>query len=141
MKMAIELRVFLLIAIAIYFIVIIAFLKKKMLTLKYTLLWLVTGVVMFALTLFPTIIYSISSLLGIVDPVNAVFAIELFFLLIILMSITAIASKQTERIKHMAQSIALMERRIRELESQRFTAGGYSNGTDDIKEMMKIQVK
>lgn len=93
------LRKSLFIGIVFYFSIIIYFLKRKALTLKYTILWIVSGIMMLILVIFPNLIKSISLILGIINPVNTVFLIVIFFLLVILMSITSIVSIQNEKVK------------------------------------------
>lgn len=50
------------------------------------------------------------------EPTNALFAFMFFCVIIILMSITAIVSKLNEKNKRLIQSVALLEKRVRELE-------------------------
>lgn len=111
------LRFFIFIAIVFYFILIFYFLRKKELALKYTLLWLAAGIIMLFFDLFPTLLAWTIQLLGIELPVNGIFAICIFFLIILLMSITSIVSKQTEKIRKLTQHIAVLEKRIRQLEN------------------------
>ena len=47
------LRIAMFLAEALYFILIFFFLKRKTLTLKYTFLWLLAGIVMVVFTAFP----------------------------------------------------------------------------------------
>ena len=108
------LQAFMLIAIAVYFVCLLQLLRKRRLNLKYTLLWLFSGVLMLLLALFPQLLGSLASLVGIYDPTNALFAILCFCIIMILMSLTAIVSKQNERIKHLTQSVALLENQIRQ---------------------------
>ena len=92
-------------------------LKKKDLNLKYTLLWILSGCVMLLLAVFPGILNWMATLLGIFEPTNALFATIFFCIIIILMSLTAIVSKQNERIKRLIQSQALLEKRVRKIEN------------------------
>lgn len=112
------LQVEMLLAIAAYFIILIHLLRKKSLNLKYTLLWLFAGLIMLVLALFPGILDVFSGLLGIYDPTNALFAVILFCLLMILVSLTAIVSKMHEQIKRLAQSQAILEKRLRDIEKE-----------------------
>lgn len=73
--------------------------------------------------LFPTLLTFMVHLFGIELPVNGIFAICIFFLIILLMSITSIVSKQTERIRTLTQYTATLEKRIRQLEEQNKQAG------------------
>jgi len=114
--MELFLRISLLAGIALYFILIVYFLKKKALSLKYTLLWFASGFMMLLLIIFPNILYKVADFLGFVSPVNALFAVVIFFMLCILMSITSIVSKLNSKNKSVAQQLALLEKRVRELE-------------------------
>lgn len=114
--MNITLQIALLVGILLYFAIIVYFLRKKTISLKYTLLWIIAGVLMALLDIFPTILVKLSELLGISTPSNAVFAIMLFFVIVILMAITSIVSKLNEKTKRLVEYAAILEKRIRELE-------------------------
>lgn len=114
--MSSTLQIWLIAAIVVYFALLIHLLRKKTLSLKYTLLWLLSGILMLVFAIFPSILAGFSSLIGIASPMNALFSVLFFCMLVILVSLTAIASKQTERTKQMAQALALLEERVRKLE-------------------------
>lgn len=113
---ATRLRVLLLIAVCIYFIMVFCLLRRKTLNLKYTLLWLASGSVMLILALFPQLLQSFASLVGIYDPMNALFSLIIFCIIIILMSLTAIVSKLNRKTKTLIQALALLEKRVRNSE-------------------------
>ncbi len=112
------LQIVMLLAVAVYFALLFLLLKKKSLHLKYTLLWIFSGILMLVLALFPHLLDWLAALIGIYEPTNALFSLVFFCVIIILMSLTAIASKQNERTKRLAQAIALLEKRVRELEEE-----------------------
>lgn len=103
--------------VVLYFVVLIILLKKKRLALKYSLLWIFSGILFFIAVAFPDILVCITSFVGIEVPTNGLFAISILFLILILMSITVIVSETSARIKTLVQKISLMEKRIRELEN------------------------
>lgn len=111
-----RLQILFLIAIALYYVVLFYLLKKKSLSLKYTLLWLFSGLVMLVFVLFPELLTMFAALAGVGVPTNALFAIISFCIIMLLISITSIVSKQTERIKILTQTLAILENRVRELE-------------------------
>lgn len=113
---ATRLRVLLLIVVCIYFIMVFCLLRRKTLNLKYTLLWLASGSVMLILALFPQLLQSFASLVGIYDPMNALFSLIIFCIIIILMSLTAIVSKLNRKTKTLIQALALLEKRVRDSE-------------------------
>ena len=115
---SIKLQAAMLIAVGLYFLIVLKLLRQKTLNLKYTLLWLASGVIMLILAVFPQILGWFAALVGIYEPTNALFAFMFFCVIIILMSITAIVSKLNEKSKRLIQSVALLEKRVRELEEE-----------------------
>lgn len=113
-----NLRIVLLVAVIVYFIIVLLMLKNKTLHLRYTLLWLAAGGVLGVMIFWPDILLHFIHLLGIVDLMNGLFIVSIAFIIMILMSLTAIISKQADRIKNLTQTISRMEKRIRELEDK-----------------------
>ena len=82
------------------------------------------------LVLFPRILTYFVKIVGIQTPMNGLFISILFFVIIILMSLTSIVSKQTEKIRKLTQQIAMYEWRIRKLEEE---CQAYSSCREDYK--------
>ena len=112
--MSITLQAAMLLAVGLYFFLLLRLLKKKSLNLKYTLLWIFSGILMLVLALFPGLLSVVAKLIGVYAPTNALFALILFCVIMILMSLTAIVSKLNERVKRLSQAYALLEKRVRE---------------------------
>ncbi|MCM1261948.1 MAG: DUF2304 domain-containing protein [Butyrivibrio sp.] len=110
------LRITLIVAVICYFILVLYFLKQRALNLKYTLLWLLSGAVMGLLVVFPQLLTYIIHLFGIEDNMNGLFVICIAFMLMIMMALTSIASRQNVKIRKLAQEIGILEKRVRELE-------------------------
>lgn len=111
------LRVTLSVAVICYFILILYYLKKRMLELKYTLLWLVAGVVMGVMIFFPEILVGFVRMLGIESNMNGLYVLCIAFIIAILMTLTSIVSRQALKIRALIQEISMLEKRIRELEN------------------------
>ena len=73
---------------------------------------------MLLFTCFPGFLTVLSRLVGIYDPVNALFAILLFCGIIILVSLTSIVSAQNEKIKRLVQHQAILEEELRKMEGE-----------------------
>ena len=114
-----NLRFVLVLGVIIYFIIILIFLKNKTLHLRYTLLWLAAGVVLGVMVIWPETLVMYIHLIGITDNMNGLFIVCIAFIIMILMSLTSIISKQADKIKNLTQTIARMEKRVRELEIQK----------------------
>ena len=103
--------------IIIFFILVLLFLKRKELSLKYTLLWLLAGCVMAIMVISPSVLIVLSKLLGIETPMYTLFVIGMGFILCILMALTSIVSRQNQKITKLIQTIGMLEKRLRDLES------------------------
>lgn len=122
--MSTALRLSLLVGIFIYIIAILSFLRRKKLNLKYSLLWMLSAVVLLVMDIFPVTVNRLAGFLGFEMTVNAVFLVFIFFILLILISLTSIASRQQERIKTLTQKTALLEKRVKDLEEK--LSGGHN---------------
>lgn len=115
----IHLRTVLIIALVCYFVLILLFLKRKEISLKYTLLWIFAGIALGLLVIYPGILSWLVAQLGIQSNMNGLYVMTIGFIVAILMSITSIVSKQSEKIRLLSQTVALLEKRIRELENEK----------------------
>lgn len=113
-----KLKVTMLIVIALFFIGVLRLLKRHRLQLRYTLLWLFCTFLLFLLILFPQAMTWIGRLVGIQTTMNTLYIFLIGFLIILSLSLTSIVSIQMKEIKTLDQSIALNERRIRNLEDK-----------------------
>ena len=113
-----RLTITLLIGLALYFFIILMLLKNKKISLKYTLLWLLSGLLLVILVAFPSILSSVSALFGFQSSMNGLIIMLIAFIIIIVMSITSIVSNQSKKIRNLVQYSAMLEKRMRELESQ-----------------------
>lgn len=111
-----NLRNTLIIAICCYFVLILIFLKRKSLELKYTLLWIFAGFFMALAIMFPELLVYLTRILGIQSNMNALYVVCIGFVVIILMALTSIVSRQTMKIRELIQEIGMLEKRVRELE-------------------------
>ncbi|MCM1038232.1 MAG: DUF2304 domain-containing protein [Roseburia sp.] len=116
-----SLRVTLIVAVICYFIIILYFLKQRALNLKYTLLWLLSGAVLGILVIYPELLSYIIHILGIEDNMNGLFIICIAFMLMIMMALTSIASRQNMKIRQLVQELGILDKRIRELEQDKET--------------------
>lgn len=113
----------LIIAIVFYFIMMCIFLKNKALSLKYTLLWILAGIIMSLLVIVPDILIYLNHLVGIQSGMqsnmNGLFIWAIVFIVCILLSLTSIVSKQNNKIRQLIQTISRLEKRVRELEEEK----------------------
>lgn len=109
-------RIILLVGVFCYLLLIIWLMKKGRLSLKYTLVWFFSGIVMLVCVVFPGLVGTVTKLIGVYSEVNAVFFVGVCFLLLIILFLTSVASGLSERVRTLTQTQAMLEQRIRALE-------------------------
>jgi hypothetical protein len=112
------LQIIIIVGILIFLTFLIILINKKSFSLRYSLIWFFALIVMLIISIYPKILMSIAMFFGFEIASNALFSVLFFFVISILVSVTSIISKQSERIKSLTQTIALLEKRIRELEEK-----------------------
>jgi len=112
------LQIFFIVAILLFLAVIVHYLKRKRLNLKYTLVWLFCAFAMLFFAIFPDFVGKLGALVGIATPTSTVFVFVNMFILLILLTLTVIVSGLNDRLHRLTQTQALLERRIRDLEQR-----------------------
>jgi hypothetical protein len=92
--------------------------RKYSLELKYALLWLLVGIVNLVLVVFPNSIVIIANMLGIEEPVNALFLLGIISLFTILFSLTIALSRSSNKIKDLSQDIGILKEEVFQLKSK-----------------------
>ena len=108
----------LLVGLLVYFFIILMLLKYKEISLKYTLLWLLSGLLLVLLVIFPSILTWLSNVLGFQSNMNGLMVTGVAFIIMIIMSLTSIVSKQSSKIRNLVQYTSMLEKRIRDLEQK-----------------------
>lgn len=93
-------------------IFILSMIRDKKLELKFALTWLLTGFSFVMLSVFPGIAKIIAKLLHIKEPVNALFLSIIFFLLLIVFTLTIALSRNANRVKSLTQEIGILKLEI-----------------------------
>ncbi len=83
--------------------------KKRHLELKYVITWMILPVVLGIIIAIPGTLEWISGVLGIYSVMNMVYFLGFVFLLVIVYSLTVALSRQSNRIRKLAQMTALDE--------------------------------
>ena len=110
-------RIALLCGVALFFAAIFVLLKKNKLSVRYSILWFLSGCALIVFALFPYIVLVLGDLIRVVDPSNFVFMAAIAFIIFVLLSLSVGISALEEKNKRLAQSLALAEERLRRLEA------------------------
>lgn len=92
--------------------------KKGKLEVKYSIIWLAFSLCMILFACFPYTVLVLNDIAGVIDPVNFIFFTQIIFILLILLSVSAVISGFSKKIKQLAQANAILEKRVRELEEK-----------------------
>jgi hypothetical protein len=105
-------------------VVVLELVRRRRLLERYALVWLGSAVVLLALAVWKGLLSSVASAVGIFYPPAALFVIAFGFILVLLLHFSTAVSRLTDQSKVLAQRLALMEERQRELEQRLAEAGG-----------------
>jgi hypothetical protein len=94
--------------------VVVELIRRGRLKEKYSLLWLLSGVVLLIFSLSREVLGYVSSLLGIFYPPSFLFLLAFLFLLLITLHFSVVISGLSEKNKHLAQEVALLHQQIQE---------------------------
>ena len=113
-----DLRVLLMIGAFALFGMIVYLIKHKKIEVKYSIIWLAFSATMILFAVFPYLVLVLGDISGVANPVNFIFMTLFVFILLILLSVSAVISGFSTKIKRLAQANALLEKRVRELEKK-----------------------
>lgn len=113
-----RLRILLIIIVAIGVVTGVRMVHRKKLNLGYSLLWLALAAVLVIAVLFPDVVYALTALVGVDIPLNMILTAFALFSLVMMFYLTCIVSRENERNRALTQQLALLERRVRELEDK-----------------------
>ena len=88
-------------------VVVIHAVNRRVLQLKYSLIWLLISLCLVVTALFPEIAFAVTALVGIETPSNLIFFLAIIALLGICFSLTIIVSHQESRIKRLIQLLSI----------------------------------
>ena len=140
--MTAQLQLFMILGAVVLLLIIFAFLKRGLMSVKYSLLWLALAVGLVIAAAFPYVVYVLRDLLDIEMPVNLVFLLMFCFVLVVLLSLSIAISQndftvQLTQAKQagadllflpiyydaasliLTQANAMLEKRVRDLEEKK----------------------
>ena len=88
-------------------VIVIHAVNRRVLPLKYSLIWLLISLCLVVTALFPKIAFGVTALVGIETPSNMIFFLAIIALLGICFSLTVIVSRQEARIKRLVQLLSI----------------------------------
>lgn len=103
-------------------VVVLELVRRRRFLERYAILWLLSGVVLLALSVWQGLLSTLASAVGIIYPPNALFLIAFGFVLVLLLHFSLAVSRLSDQSKLLAQRLAMLEKRQRDTE-RRLEAG------------------
>ena len=113
-----DLQILLILGAVALFGMIVWLIKHKKIEVKYSIIWLAFSATMILFAIFPYLVLVLGDISGVANPVNFIFMTLFVFILLIMLSVSAVISGFSTKIKRLAQANALLEKRVRELEKK-----------------------
>lgn len=116
--MNIRFRLILLALVLVCYGIAIRLIHRKKLNLSYSLLWMFMLLLLLLMLIFPEAIYGLSALIGIDLPIHMLFTGFAFIAMALIFNLTCIVSRDNEKLRTLTQQLALLEKRVREMEER-----------------------
>lgn len=117
--MSVRLQVVLSLLLIVVFFMILNQIRRRKLSLQYTLSWLSVLLLLLIVIIFPSLLSKFSYLVGVYAPTNMIFFLGFLFTLRLVYRLTSAISKQSEKICSLSQKIALLEKKGKEREVEK----------------------
>ncbi|MCG7418490.1 DUF2304 domain-containing protein [Microbacterium sp. ACRRU] len=111
-------------------VIIVVMLLRRQLREKYATLWLLIGLALLVISIFPGLLVQLTHLLGVEVPANLIFALSIVLLVGVALHLSWELSRAEEEIRRLAEDSAInradveaLTRRIEALEGRRATTG------------------
>lgn len=103
--------------------IVIELIRRRRLKEEYSLLWLLSGIVILAFSIFPNLLDIISRMVGMYY-LTTLLVISFLFLLLIVLHFSTVISQLSEKNKELAQDLSILDFRFKELDKrfQRLTS-------------------
>ena len=111
-----RLQLYMILGAVILLAVIFCLLKRGLMSVKYSLLWLLLAVCLVIAAAVPYTVFVLRDLLDIQMPVNLIFLMMFCFVLVVLLSLSVAITQLAEKCKRLTQANAILEKRVRDLE-------------------------
>lgn len=95
--------------------IIIAMLLRRQLREKYATLWLVIGLALLILAIFPGVLFAMSDFLGVAIPSNLIFALAIVLLVGVTLHLSWELSRAEDEVRRVAEDVAILRADVDDL--------------------------
>jgi hypothetical protein len=93
-------------------VVLLELVRRRRLLERYALLWLLSAVVLLALSVWGGLLQLLADVMGVAYPPNALFLVAFGFVTVLLLHFSLAVSRLTDQSKVLAQRLAILEERL-----------------------------
>lgn len=112
------------IAVALVLFVVVRSLRNGQISERYAILWLILSLAVLVVLIFPDILVFFADILGIAVPSNLLFIVSLGLLTAIALHLTWEQSRSEQRIRRLAEEIAILNARVADAEGRLHSQSG-----------------
>jgi len=98
-------------------VIVFELIRRRRLEEEYSLLWLLSGVVIFIFSIFPKLLDVISKMMG-TYYLTTLFVVSFLFLLLIVLHFSTVISQLSKNNKELTQELSILDFKFRELDKQ-----------------------
>lgn len=98
---------------------VVRLIRAQRLTLRDSLLWLLTTVAALVVTAFPQLLVLLAHAVGVQVPANAIFGVAILYLAVNVLHVTLHASASAASVRRLTQECALLRAELEELRDER----------------------
>lgn len=112
-------------------VIITSLLLRRQLREKYATLWIVVGLVILVLAIFPGLLVGLSRLLGVEVPSNLIFALAIVLLVGVALHLSWELSQAEDEVRRVAEDVAIVRADVEELRQRADLTGGTAPSDPD----------
>ncbi len=101
---------------AVLLLAVLELVRRRRLTERYALLWLLSAAILLALAIWSEALSKVSRAIGVIYPPNALFFIAIGCIVLLLLHFSAVVSRLSDHSETLARRLALLEERLRRQE-------------------------
>lgn len=112
--MSITLRILMIVGAFALMIFMLKKIRQSKLKIEYTVFWIIFSAVLIIMGIFPKLFYLISDLIGFQSPINMIYLVIIFVLIVKLFFTTIQISQLENKVENLTQAIAIHKKREEE---------------------------
>ena len=97
-------------------VLIVSLLLRRQLREKYATLWIIIGLVILVLAIFPGLLLGLSSALGVAVPSNLIFALAFVLLIGVTLHLSWELSQAEDEVRRVAEDVAILRADVEDLQ-------------------------